>query len=223
MSIADNLKKIRASLPENVELVCVSKFHPASVVLEAYSAGERVFGESREQELKTKQAELPKDIQWHFIGHLQTNKVKTIVPVVSLIHSVDSEKLLREINKEAAKENKVVNCLLQLHIAQEETKFGFSFEEAELFFKSGQLNGLSNICIKGLMGMATYTDNLQQVHQEFQSLKDFFDYTRITCFDNSPDFSILSMGMSDDYTIAIEEGSTMVRIGSSIFGTRINS
>jgi len=221
MSIADNLKHIRTTIPDNVQLVCVSKFHPASVILEAYAVGERIFGESREQELRAKAAELPKDIQWHFIGHLQTNKVKTIVPVVSLIHSVDSLKLLVEINKEAGKEGRVVNCLLQLHIAQEETKFGFSFEEAEAFFQSGQLVTLSNVSVKGLMGMATFTDDLQQVQQEFQSLKRFFDHVRSSYFANNNDFGSLSMGMSDDYQLAIEEGSTMVRIGSSIFGGRI--
>jgi pyridoxal phosphate enzyme (YggS family) len=221
MSIADNLKHIRTTIPDNVQLVCVSKFHPASVILEAYAVGERIFGESREQELRAKAAELPKDIQWHFIGHLQTNKVKTIVPVVSLIHSVDSLKLLVEINKEAGKEGRVVNCLLQLHIAQEETKFGFSFEEAEAFFQSGQLVTLSNVSVKGLMGMATFTDDRQRVQQEFQSLKRFFDHMRSTYFPDNSNFASLSMGMSDDYQLAIAEGSTMVRIGSSIFGGRI--
>ena len=221
MSIADNLKHIRTTIPDNVQLVCVSKFHPASVILEAYAVGERIFGESREQELRAKAAELPKDIQWHFIGHLQTNKVKTIVPVVSLIHSVDSLKLLVEINKEAGKEGRVVNCLLQLHIAQEETKFGFSFEEAEAFFQSGQLVTLSNVSVKGLMGMATFTDDLQQVQQEFQSLKRFFDHMRSTYFPDNSNFASLSMGMSDDYQLAIAEGSTIQRIGSSIFGGRI--
>jgi len=218
MSIKQNIEAIRSTLPAGVELVCVSKFHPASMLLEAYHAGEHIFGESRVQELKTKVPALPADIQWHFIGHLQTNKVKNIVPLVSLIHSVDSLRLLQEINKEAAKIDKKADCLIQIHIAREESKFGFSFDEAEQLFQSGQLNSFDNIDIKGFMGMATLTGDKNQIRKEFQSLKRFFDAVKTTCFANSASFSILSMGMSDDYPVAVEEGSTMIRVGSSIFG-----
>ena len=218
--IADNLAGIRETLPEGVTLVCVSKFHPASLIEQAYAAGERDFGESRVQELVEKQRELPKDIRWHFIGHLQTNKVKQIVPFVSLIHGVDSLRLLEEINKEAVKIGRVVPVLLEVHVAQEETKSGFSVEEIadlapliELNHASPLLKEYPGLNICGIMGMASNTDDLDQVRREFRMLatihKNLF-----------PHGGVLSMGMSHDYKLAIEEGSNMVRIGSSIFGAR---
>ncbi len=220
MSIADNLNAIRATLPSHVKLVCVSKFHPNDSILEAYEAGEKVFGESKVQEVCQKQDTLPKDIVWHFIGHLQTNKVKFLVPFVSLIHSVDSLRLLEEINKQAAKAGRTVDCLLQVYIAREETKFGFSPEEVNDALNSGILDTLNSVRIRGLMGMATFTDNETQVRAEFRSLKTLFDQLKTFYFTDKPWFDTLSMGMSDDYRIAIEEGSTMVRVGSSIFGAR---
>ena len=221
--ISENLKIIRNELPENVTLVCVSKFHDQQAILEAYKAGERVFGESKVQELTLKYEQLPSDIQWHFIGHLQTNKVKFIVPFVSLIHGVDSEKLLAEINKQAAKAGKKVNCLLQVHIASEESKFGFSEEELISFLHSQRLSEFENVTIKGLMGMATFTDNIQIIREELSSLRKLFEMVVSESNYHLPNFNTLSMGMSDDYKIAIEEGSTMVRIGSKIFGHRIYS
>jgi pyridoxal phosphate enzyme (YggS family) len=221
MSVAENLTMIRAQIPAHVKLVCVSKFHPDSTIIEAYNAGERIFGESRVQELMEKQERLPKDIHWHFIGHLQTNKVKYLVPFVELIHGVDSLKLLSEINKQAEKINRVVNCLLQVHIATEETKFGFSAAEILELYQNKMLSDLSFIKVCGLMGMATFTDNHQQVRKEFKSLKSLFDIVKSDYADQDDHFSEISMGMSDDFQIAIEEGSTMVRIGSSIFGQRV--
>ena len=215
MSIASNLQNIRKHIPENVNLVCVSKFHPNESILEAYQTGERVFGESKVQELCTKYETLPKDIQWHFIGHLQSNKVKYIVGFVDLIHGVDSLKLLSEIDKQAAKSDRTVNCLLQVHIAAEETKFGFSPDEIKIALKEAL--AYKNVKIKGLMGMATFTDNTEQVKNEFRLLKSIFDELKSH---SDSEFSILSMGMSNDFRLAIEEGSTMVRIGSSIFGNR---
>lgn len=215
MSIASNLQNIRKHIPENVNLVCVSKFHPNESILEAYQTGERVFGESKVQELCTKYETLPKDIQWHFIGHLQSNKVKYIVGFVDLIHGVDSLKLLSEIDKQAAKSDRTVNCLLQVHIAAEETKFGFSLDEIKIALKEAL--AYKNVKIKGLMGMATFTDNAEQVKHEFRLLKSIFDELKPHA---GSEFSILSMGMSDDFRLAIEEGSNMVRIGSSIFGNR---
>lgn len=218
--IADNLAGIRETLPEGVTLVCVSKFHPANLIEQAYAAGERDFGESRVQELVEKQRQLAKDIRWHFIGHLQTNKVKQIVPFVSLIHGVDSLRLLEEINKEAVKIGRVVPVLLEVHVAQEETKSGFSVEEIadlapliELNHASPLLKEYPGLNICGIMGMASNTDDLDQVRREFRMLatihKNLF-----------PHGGVLSMGMSHDYKLAIEEGSNMVRIGSSIFGAR---
>lgn len=215
MSVQSNLSNIRKHIPINVDLVCVSKFHPSDSILEAYYAGERIFGESKVQELCTKYETLPKDIQWHFIGHLQSNKVKYIVPFVELIHGVDSIKLLSEIDKQAAKVGKKVNCLLQVHIAAEETKFGFSPEEITTALK--EAGEFENVQIRGLMGMATFTNDSNQVKSEFRVLKTIFDKLKS---DSGPEFSVLSMGMSDDFRLAIEEGSTMVRIGSSIFGNR---
>ena len=218
--IADNLTKIRETLPQEVTLVCVSKFHPASLIEQAYAAGERDFGESRVQEMVEKQRQLAKDIRWHFIGHLQTNKVKQIVPFVSLIHGVDSLRLLEEINKEAVKIGRVVPVLLEVHVAQEETKSGFSVEEIadlapliELNHASPLLKEYPGLNICGIMGMASNTDDQDQVRREFRMLatihKNLF-----------PHGGVLSMGMSHDYRLAIEEGSNMVRIGSSIFGAR---
>jgi len=220
MSIQTNILSIRQHIPPYVSLVCVSKFHPNEAIEEAYASGERVFGESKVQEMCGKHETLPADISWHFIGHLQTNKIKYIVPFVSLIHGVDSYKLLVEINKHAAKVGKIVNCLLQIHIAREETKFGFSEDELIEMLGVGEWKDLKNIQLYGLMGMATYTDNLEQIRTEFRGLKSLFDQAKTFYFALEPSFCELSMGMSDDYQIAIEEGSTLVRIGSSIFGTR---
>ena len=220
MSVKSNLAEIRKHIPSNVKLVCVSKFHPESAIQEAYDCGERIFGESRVQELTDKQPVLPTDIDWHFIGHLQSNKIKYIVPFVSLIHGVDSLKLLTEINRQAEKANRVVHCLLQVHIAEEETKFGFSSDELHEIFSNNELNALNNVEIDGLMGMATFTDNETQIRKEFRSLKALQAQLKAAYFEDKPYFRELSMGMSDDYRIAIEEGSTMVRIGSLIFGAR---
>lgn len=220
MSIQQNIQFVRTHIPAHVRLVCVSKFHPNESILEAYESGERVFGESKVQELCSKYETLPQDISWHFIGHLQTNKIKYIVPFVSLIHGVDSYKLLEEINKQALKAGKTVNCLLQIHIAREETKFGFSAEELLETLSNGKWKELTEIRICGLMGMATYTDNREQIRAEFRGLKSLFDQIKAAYFAEEPSFCELSMGMSDDYQIAIEEGSTLVRVGSLIFGHR---
>jgi len=221
MSIAQNLLKIKSTLPDHVTLVAVSKTKPVSDLMEAYDAGQRIFGENYVQELVEKQQELPKDIQWHFIGHLQSRKVKLIAPFVSLIHGVDSLKLLEEINKQALKHHRIIDCLLQIHIAEEETKFGLNENELNeiLHFVQNDKEGMKNIRIVGLMGMATFTDNQQQIKKEFTYLKSIFDKTNQLL---TPNFQLqtLSMGMSGDYPLAIECGSTMVRIGSSIFGTR---
>jgi len=220
MSIPQNIQEIRKHIPTHVKLVCVSKFHPNETVLEAYRCGERVFGESKVQELCGKFETLPADISWHFIGHLQSNKIKFIVPFVELIHGVDSYKLLEEINKQALKASKKVNCLLQIHIAKEETKFGFSEVELLQTLSEGKWKELSGVTICGLMGMATYTDNREQIRAEFKGLKGLLDRVKLLYFNDNPSFCELSMGMSDDYQLAIEEGSTLVRIGSSIFGHR---
>jgi PLP dependent protein len=220
MTIADNLKAIRQQIPEQVQLVCVSKFHPDEAIVEAYRAGERVFGESKVQELSGKYERLPKDIHWHFIGHLQTNKIKYIVPFVELIHGVDSFRLLQEINKQAEKHNRVVNCLLQVHIASEETKFGFSEEELLTALSSEAFTHLKFVRICGVMGMATLTDDTEIVKQEFAGLKQLFDRLKQSHFATDDAFRKISMGMSDDFPLAIAAGSTMVRIGSSIFGRR---
>jgi pyridoxal phosphate enzyme (YggS family) len=218
--IKDNLVKLRKRIPENVELVCVSKFHSNEAILEAYDCDERVFGESKVQELVQKYETLPNDISWHFIGHLQRNKVKYIVPFVELIHGVDSERLLSEIDKEAAKINRTVNCLLQVHIADEETKFGFDLDKLYQTLCSVSNSKYKNISIRGVMGMATLTQDLEQIRSEFRYLKRIFDDLKTKYFSDNPNFSEISMGMSDDYRIAIEEGSTMVRIGTTIFGYR---
>lgn len=220
MSIAQNIQEIRKNIPQNVSLVCVSKFHPENAILEAYNCGERIFGESRVQELLAKQTKLPADIQWHFIGHLQSNKIKLILPTVSLIHGVDSFNLLKEINSRALKAGRVVSCLLQVHIAREETKFGFSMEEIRQMLSGNEFGSLENVQINGLMGMATLTDDKEQIRAEFRTLRQLYDELKREYFQNNENFCELSMGMSDDYQIAIDEGSTMVRIGSSIFGMR---
>lgn len=223
MDIAQHLNEIRAGLPQEVSLVCVSKFHPASAIVEAYEAGARIFGESRVQEMCAKYEELheKEDIQWHFIGHLQTNKIKNIVPFVHLIHGVDSPRLLEAINKEAAKVGRIVNCLLQVHIATEETKFGFSDEELLEYVSSGEWRNLPYVRVCGLMGMASNTDNEEQVRAEFHRLRELFLKVKNDYFTNVASFKELSMGMSHDYQIAISEGSTMVRIGTAIFGERV--
>jgi pyridoxal phosphate enzyme (YggS family) len=218
--IRENLQKIRAAIPENVQLIAVSKTKPVSDILEAYEVGQRVFGENKVQEMVEKFEALPKDIAWHLIGHLQTNKVKYIAPFVQLIHAVDSLKLLKEINKEAKKNNRIIACLLQFHIAQEETKFGFSFDEATELLQSEDFFELENIRLVGVMGMASFTDNTEQVEDEFRTLYNYFLLIKSHHFKFNPDFTEISMGMSGDYLIAIEAGSTMVRVGSSIFGNR---
>ena len=216
MSIKNNLLEIKASLPENVTLVAVSKTKPVSDLLEAYEAGQRIFGENKIQEMSDKFEQMPKDIEWHMIGHVQTNKVKFMTPFVSLIHGVDSLKLLEEINKQALKNDRIIDCLLQIHIAEEDTKFGLDEDELNEILKLVQNDKFENIKIKGLMGMATFTENQDQIKKEFLHLKAIFEKCSIL----NSNFSLLSMGMSGDYQLAIECGSTMVRIGSSIFGGR---
>ncbi len=220
MSIATNLKEVLSTLPAQVRLVAVSKFHPNEALEEAYAAGQRIFGESKVQEMTQKYESLPKDIQWHFIGHLQTNKIKYMIPYVAMIHGVDSYKLLAEINKQAAKAERIVPCLLQIHIAQEETKFGFSFDECRDMLNKGEWKSLQHVSIAGVMGMATHTDDEEEIRREFTSLTDFFHEIKTRHFDGHPDFREISMGMSDDYPQAIAAGSTLVRVGSRIFGER---
>lgn len=216
--IKERILEIKRELPAGVRLLAVSKFHPVEHLQEAYDAGQRIFGESRVQELQQKYEELPKDIEWHFIGHLQTNKVKYIAPFVSLIHSLDSLELLKEIDKQAKKCGRVIEALLEIHVAQEETKYGFSFDSARELLESGLLNDYPNVSVVGIMGMASFTDDLQQVRSEFASLGAFYRAMRSSV---APQFRELSMGMSGDYTIAIEEGSTIVRLGTTIFGERV--
>ncbi|HOZ13318.1 MAG TPA: YggS family pyridoxal phosphate-dependent enzyme [Tenuifilaceae bacterium] len=220
MSIQTNIQEIKSSLPPHVTLVAVSKTHPVEVIMEAYNAGHRIFGENKVQELVSKYEGMPKDIEWHLIGHLQSNKVKYIAAFVSLIHSVDSIKLLEVIDKEAQKHNRVIDCLLQIHIASEETKFGLSADELEELLSSNDFKEMKNIRVVGLMGMATFTDNMAQVRMEFKFLNNLFKSVKEKYFADKPWFKELSMGMSSDYAVAVEEGSTMVRIGSNIFGHR---
>jgi pyridoxal phosphate enzyme (YggS family) len=210
---------IAETLPQQVTLVAVSKTKPIPDLMEAYDAGQRIFGENKIQEMESKWEQMPKDIQWHMIGHVQTNKVKFMAPFVSLIHGVDSFKLLKEINKQALKNNRIIDCLLQMHIAEEETKFGLDDEELDSLLASSEFKEMKNIRITGLMGMATFTDNKEQVKKEFMYLKSFFDKLQSQQTENCQ-MTTLSMGMSGDYKLAIECGSTMVRIGSSIFGGR---
>ncbi len=219
MSISQNLLKIKSSLPENVTLVAVSKTKPISDLMEAYDAGQRIFGENKIQEMVEKWEAMPKDIEWHMIGHVQTNKVKFMAQFVSLIHGVDSLKLLEEINKQAKKNNRIIDCLLQIYIAEEESKFGLDEKELHEIITSTTFQEMKNIRIVGLMGMATFTDNQEQIKKEFNHLKSVFD-NLLSRKDAINRFSTLSMGMSGDYKLAIECGSTMVRIGSSIFGVR---
>lgn len=220
MTIQNNIREVLATLPDGVRLVAVSKFHPVEALQEAYDAGQRIFGESKVQEMTAKHEQMPADIEWHFIGHLQTNKVKYIAPYVSLIHGVDSYKLLLEINRQGQRAGRIIPCLLQLHVAQEETKFGFSLDECQQLLEEGEWRTLPYVSIRGLMGMASNTDDMAQVRQEFATLGNFFSQVKEEFFSGKSEFCELSMGMSDDYPIAIEEGSTLVRVGSRIFGSR---
>lgn len=219
MSIKDNLKKIQSSIPEHVTLVAVSKTKPVSDLMQAYDAGQRIFGENKIQEMAEKYQDMPKDIKWHMIGHVQRNKVKYMAEFVNLIHGVDSLKLLKEIDKQAKKYNRIINCLLQIKIAEEDSKFGMSADDASILLQSDQFSELKHINITGLMGMATFTDNMQQVESEFNFLKTTFDRLKPYHSDNC-NLETISMGMSGDYQLAINCGSTMVRVGSSIFGAR---
>ena len=221
MDITHNLKQIQSELPIGVRLVAVSKFNPNEAIEEAYRAGQRIFGESKVQEMTEKHDTLPKDIEWHFIGHLQTNKIKYMVPYVTMIHGIDSYKLLVEVNKQAAKAGRVIDCLLQLYITREDTKFGFSFDECREMLAAGEWKSLTNIRVCGLMGMATNTDSEEQIATEFRSLSRFFNDMKTNFFADQPTFCELSMGMSHDYPIAIATGSTLVRVGSKIFGERM--
>ncbi len=220
MDIATNILKLKSELPERVRLVAVSKTKPNEDILAAYEVGQRIFGENKVQELAKKYEELPRDIEWHFIGHPQTNKVKFIAPFISLIHGVDSLKLLTVINKEGQKNKRVISCLLQFHIADESTKFGLSEAEAEEILESEEFQGFNYVKIVGVMGMATYTEDENQIRKEFGSLRNVFASIKNKYFSNSEYFCEISMGMSDDYPIAIDEGSTLIRVGSKIFGAR---
>ena len=216
MNISENIKKFTSELGPAITLVAISKTKPYEDILEAYQAGQRHFGENKVQEMTDKWEQLPKDIKWHMVGHVQTNKVKYMAPFVDLVHAVDSMKLLKEIDKEAGKNNRSINCLLQIKIAEEDSKFGLDREGALKIMNSVKISEFKNINVRGLMGMATFTDDMQQVKREFQTLKEIFDELK----SNNPEFDTLSMGMSGDYKIAVECGSNMVRIGSSIFGER---
>lgn len=220
MDIGKNISEIKESLPPVTKLIAVTKTKSPEVILEAYRAGHKVFGENKAQELLQKFEELPKDIEWHFIGHLQSNKAKYITPFVKMIHGIDSFKILKAVNKEAKKNDRVVSCLLQFHIAQESTKFGLDEEEVKEMLNSETFSTLKNVSIAGVMGMATYTDDHSQVRNEFRKLKEIFFRLKNDFFSGNPEFREISMGMSDDYQIAVEEGSTIVRIGSKIFGSR---
>lgn len=219
MSIQSNLENIKSTLPENVTLVAVSKTKAVSDLMQAYEAGQRIFGENKIQEMTEKWEQMPKDIQWHMIGHVQTNKVKFMAPFVSLIHGVDSLKLLQEINKQAQKNNRVIDCLLQMYIANEDTKFGLDEEELENLLNSSEFKEMKNVRVIGLMGMATFTDNQEQIKQEFSHLKAIYDTVKAYTIENCQ-INTLSMGMSGDYELAIACGSNMIRVGSSIFGGR---
>ena len=220
MSVASEIIRFTDELPANVRLVAVSKFHPVEKLMEAYSAGQRIFGESRVQELVQKAQEMPADVQWHFIGHLQTNKVRALLPHVSLIHSVDSERLLDCIDKEAERIGRTVDVLLQIHVAQEEAKFGFTLQEITQLANSGKLTAMSHVRVVGVMAMATNTDDGAEIRREFAEAHHVFYTLKDGCFFGDEHFCELSMGMSDDYRLAIAEGSTMVRIGTTIFGAR---
>lgn len=218
--IARNIEEIRKTIPEGVRLVAVSKFHPAEAIMEAYGAGQRIFGESRAQELVAKHKVLPADIEWHFIGPLQTNKVKDIVPFVSLIHSVDSSRLLLEIEKQAARVDRVIDVLLELRVAREETKHGLDEADSEALLTGGLLDGLTHVRLRGVMGMATNTDDMDEVRLEFRQIRERFERMRALLGERAAGFTEISMGMSHDYPLAIDEGSTMIRVGTSIFGER---
>lgn len=219
-TIGENIAEVVESLPENIRLVAVSKFHPVSAIEEAYQSGQRIFGESKVQELLQKQTVLPTDIEWHFIGHLQRNKVKMIVPFISLIHSVDSPQLLAEIDKCGKAADRIVNCLLEIHIASEESKYGFTYDRCISFLEEGSWKDFTHVRICGVMGMATFTDNFEQVAKEFAGLKQFYDKIKNRYFGDKDYFKEISMGMSQDYHVAVKEGSTLVRVGSRIFGER---
>lgn len=216
----EKYQEILNQLPEQTKLIAVSKTKPASDISMLYDAGQRAFGENKAQEMKTKHDALPQDIQWHFIGHLQTNKIKYIAPFVSLIHSIDSEDLLTEVNKQALKNNRVIPCLLQFHIAAEETKSGFTLPECEQMLEDSNFPTLGNVRICGVMGMATFTDDMTQVRREFKNLHTIYETLKQKYFAQNQDFKECSMGMTDDYPVAEEEGSTMIRVGSAIFGPR---
>jgi len=221
MNSVERLEEIRSKIPSNIKVVAVSKTKPATMVEDLYSnAGHRIFGENRVQELEAKHFILPHDIEWHLIGHLQTNKVKFVVPYIGMIQSVDSFRLLHEINSEALKKNRIIPCLLQFHIAEEDSKFGFSLDEACAMLDNELLYQFKNVEIKGVMGIATYTTELTKIRSEFKALYSTFDYLRKTYFNSAQGFSEVSMGMTNDYMLAVEEGSTILRIGSGIFGER---
>lgn len=219
--VKGNLKRVLADLPQGVRLVAISKYHPNEYIEAAYQEGQRIFGESHEQELRQKVETLPKDIQWHFIGHLQTNKVKYIAPYITMIEAVDSFKLLKEIDKQAAKNERVIDVLLELHIAEEETKYGLTPDACRQLLAAGDWRELRHVRICGLMMMASYVDDEQQIHSEFRIAKKLFDELKAQYFVDEPSFCECSWGMSHDYSIAVEEGSTMVRVGTTIFGPRV--
>ena len=220
MDIGKNIAEIIDGIPGNVKLVAVSKTKPSETILEAYNAGQKIFGENKVQDLVQKQAELPKDIEWHFIGHPQSNKIKFIAPFVHLIHGIDSLKLLKIIDKEGLKNNRIVNCLLQFHIAKESTKFGLSLDEASEILASNEFQSLKNVEVVGVMGMATFTNDKNQIKNEFRVLNSIFNTLKNEYFSDVKNFREISMGMSDDYEIAVEEGSNLIRVGSKIFGAR---
>jgi pyridoxal phosphate enzyme (YggS family) len=220
MSVRENIDSLRSEIPDSVNIVAVSKFHGVEQIMQAYDDGQRVFGESRVQELVGKYETLPQDIEWHFIGSLQRNKVKFIAPFISMIHSLDSFRLMKEINKQAAANDRVIPCLLQVHIAKEDTKSGFAVDELNKFLESGEWKECKNVEIRGVMGMATYTDDESVVRSEFRELKSIFDKYKESFFPDQPSFKEISMGMSGDYKIAVEEGSTIIRVGTLIFGNR---
>lgn len=219
--VKGHLREVRSRLPEGVCLVAISKYHPVEYLQAAYEEGQRVFGESHEQELRQKVEVLPNDIQWHFIGHLQTNKVKYIAPYVSMIEAVDSLKLLKEIEKQGAKNNRVIDVLLELHIAEEETKYGLTLEACRQLLEEGEWRNMAHVRICGLMMMASYVEDEAQIRQEFRTAHNFFDEVKQRYFAELPYFTQRSWGMSHDYPIAVEEGSTMVRVGTAIFGPRV--
>lgn len=220
MSVAEQITRLQKELPEGVKLLAISKYQPIEAIQEAYDAGQRMFGENHIQEMAAKAAVLPKDIQWHFTGHVQTNKIKYMAPFVSLVHAVDSFRLLREIDKHAAKHERCIDCLLQIHIAQEDTKYGLTVDECRQLLANEPWKELEHVRITGLMAMGSNTDDMEQVRHEFRQIKGLFDELKEKYFANEPSFCQLSEGMTDDYPIAIEEGSTIVRIGSMIFGER---